>query len=246
MANRQDKTHGTVFERRFKSVAVLDDEAHSGGLRQYIDLNPVAAGIVTVPEASPHTSIKTGLEHVHEQGRTSDLAAAAGGGVEQGHAQSAGLEESLWLCPIEDRRWNGFFTWRDAGKIFAGKLSAPGRLHRPAVPRRKGHDFARALGDLRSAREQRGELVGTIGEAPPQPLLGRFFAASRERLREVATRLGVHHLATWADARRDRTVGRRLSSRVGRSILSTSHFVKRSQPRRPSLTRCARALIGRR
>jgi len=26
-------------------------------------------------------------------------------------------------------------------------------------------------------------------------LLGRFFAASRERLREVATRLGVHHLA---------------------------------------------------
>ena len=26
-------------------------------------------------------------------------------------------------------------------------------------------------------------------------LLGRFFAASRERLREVAARLGVHHLA---------------------------------------------------
>jgi hypothetical protein len=26
-------------------------------------------------------------------------------------------------------------------------------------------------------------------------LLGRFFAATRDRLREVATRLGVHHLA---------------------------------------------------
>ena len=26
-------------------------------------------------------------------------------------------------------------------------------------------------------------------------LLGRFFAASRERLREVATHLGIHHLA---------------------------------------------------
>ena len=26
-------------------------------------------------------------------------------------------------------------------------------------------------------------------------LLGRFFAASRERLRNVAARLGVHHLA---------------------------------------------------
>ncbi len=29
-------------------------------------------------------------------------------------------------------------------------------------------------------------------------LLGRFFAASRERLREVAARLGVHHLANLA------------------------------------------------
>ncbi len=27
-------------------------------------------------------------------------------------------------------------------------------------------------------------------------LLGRFFAASRERLREAAVRLGVHHLAS--------------------------------------------------
>jgi hypothetical protein len=29
-------------------------------------------------------------------------------------------------------------------------------------------------------------------------LLGRFFAASRQRLREVAERLGVHHLANFA------------------------------------------------
>jgi len=99
---RQDKTHGAFFERRFKSVAVLDDEALLA-VCAYIDLNPVAAGIVTVPEASPHTSIKTRVEHVHEQGRTSDLAAAAGGSV-AGSCASAGLEESLWLCPIEDRR----------------------------------------------------------------------------------------------------------------------------------------------
>ena len=29
-------------------------------------------------------------------------------------------------------------------------------------------------------------------------LLGRYFAASRHRLREVAERLGVHHLANLA------------------------------------------------
>ena len=34
-------------------------------------------------------------------------------------------------------------------------------------------------------------------------LLGRFFAASRARLREVAERLGVHHLANLGGSRRD-------------------------------------------
>src|SRR5208337_4342959 len=34
-------------------------------------------------------------------------------------------------------------------------------------------------------------------------LLGRFFAASRARLREVAQRLGVHHLANLGGSRRD-------------------------------------------
>ena len=35
----------------------------------YIDLNPVAAGIAVVPEASPHTSVTTRVEHVNAQGR---------------------------------------------------------------------------------------------------------------------------------------------------------------------------------
>ncbi len=37
-------------------------------------------------------------------------------------------------------------------------------------------------------------------------LLGRFFAASRERLREAAAHLRVHHLANWADAQRDNDI----------------------------------------
>ena len=37
-------------------------------------------------------------------------------------------------------------------------------------------------------------------------LLGRFFAASRARLREVAERLGVHHLANLGGSRRDDAV----------------------------------------
>src|SRR5208337_4419557 len=69
----------------------------------YIDLNPIAAGIAKVPEASAHTSIKQRVEHVKEQARAEDMQAAQAGSV-AGSTAAAGLEEGLWLCPIEDRR----------------------------------------------------------------------------------------------------------------------------------------------
>jgi hypothetical protein len=55
------------FEARFKSVAILDDEALLA-IAAYIDLNPVAAGIAEVPETSEHTSIEVRSEHVDGQG----------------------------------------------------------------------------------------------------------------------------------------------------------------------------------
>ncbi len=69
----------------------------------YIDLNPVAAAIAEVPETSAHTSIKQRVEHVKEQGRAEDPQAAQAGSVARSTA-AAGLEEGLWLCPVEDRR----------------------------------------------------------------------------------------------------------------------------------------------
>jgi len=57
LANHEEQTRGAFFEGRFKSVAILD-EASLLATCAYIDLNPVAAGIAEVPEASAHTSIK--------------------------------------------------------------------------------------------------------------------------------------------------------------------------------------------
>ena len=102
LANREEQTRGAFFEGRFKSVAILDEEALLATCA-YIDLNPVAAGIADVPEASAHTSIKERVDHVQAQGRTEELKAARTGSV-AGSAAAAGLEESHWLCPIEDRR----------------------------------------------------------------------------------------------------------------------------------------------
>ena len=89
----------SVFEGRFKSVAVLDQEALLA-IGVYIDLNPVAAKIAGTPEASDYTSIKQRVEHVEAQGMIAALEAASDGSV-AGSEAAAGLEESLWLCPID-------------------------------------------------------------------------------------------------------------------------------------------------
>jgi hypothetical protein len=63
----------------------------------------VASKITETPETSDYTSIKQCVDHVATSGQTAQLEAAKGGSVASSHA-AAGLEESLWLCPIEDRR----------------------------------------------------------------------------------------------------------------------------------------------
>ena len=50
LANRQDETRGAFFENRFQSVTFLDEEAFLA-VGASIDPNPVAAGVVRVPEA---------------------------------------------------------------------------------------------------------------------------------------------------------------------------------------------------
>jgi REP element-mobilizing transposase RayT len=193
MVNREEGARGAFFEGRYKSVAILDEEALLATCA-YIDLNPVAAGLVAVPEAGEHTSIKQRVEHVEELGRVETLQAAESGSV-AAQAVSSGLEESLWLCPIEDRR--GLDSTREGmtegftlgsylllveytGRLFReGKASISGEL--AGVFARLGSD-----GESWSAR---------LLKLSRGRLLGRYFASSRQRLREVADRLGLHHIA---------------------------------------------------
>ena len=66
LANKQDGCTGAFFEGRYKLIAILDEEVLLS-VCAYIDLNPVAAGIVALPEDSPHTSIKERVEHVSDR-----------------------------------------------------------------------------------------------------------------------------------------------------------------------------------
>jgi REP element-mobilizing transposase RayT len=189
LANFQDKTRGFFFEGRFKSVAILDEESLLATCA-YIDLNPVAAGIAEVPETSPHTSVKERVDHVKAEGRTEDLTAARNGSV-AGSQASAGLEESHWLCPIEDRRLldskrEGMLEGFSLGGYLL-LLDYSGRLFREgkAMISQEVAEIFERIGTTAETWQARLEKLSE------GRLLGRFLAASRQRLREVTQRLGL-------------------------------------------------------
>ncbi len=193
LANNQDETRGAFFEGRFKSVGILDEEALLATCA-YIDLNPVAAGIVDVPEASPHTSITERVEHVKAQGRIGDLEASGKGSVAGSNA-AKGLEESHWLCPIEDRRRldssrEGMIEGFSVGSYLL-LIDFTGRLFRDG----KAAISAEVAGILERLGSNAESWWCRIEKLSNGRLLGRFFAVNRQRLRDVARRLGVHHLA---------------------------------------------------
>jgi hypothetical protein len=192
LANRQDNARGTFFEGRFKTVAILDEEALLA-ISAYIDLNPVAAKVAETPETSEYTSIKERLDHVEAQGKTAQLEAASGGSV-AGSQAAAGLEESLWLCPIEDRRGldscrEGMIQGFPLGSYvklvdYTGRLFRQGRA---SISAELAGIFERLGYSAQSWQKRLERLRG-------DRLLGRFFAASRAKLREIGERLGVRHL----------------------------------------------------
>jgi hypothetical protein len=156
-------------------------------------LNPVAAKIAATPETSEYTSIKQRLDHVEVEGKTAQLEAAKNGSV-AGPLAAAGLEEALWLCPIEDRRGldstrEGMMQGFPLGS-YVKRVDYTGRLFRQAkasISAELAGIFERLNVSAHSWQKQIERLRG-------DRLLGRFFASARAKLREIGERLGVRHL----------------------------------------------------
>ena len=193
LANKQEKTRGTFFEGRFKSIAVIGEEALLA-IGVYIDLNPIAAKVAKTPETSDYTSIKQRLEHAEAQGRTAELEAASSGSV-AGSQAAAGLEESLWLCPIEDRREldsprEGMILGFSLGSYvklvdYTGRLFRAGKA---SISAELAEIFERLGCSAQSW--QRGDLQ--IKKLRGDWLLGRFFyVASRTKLPSVQSPLNA-------------------------------------------------------
>ncbi len=214
LANKEDDCKGTFWESRYKSIAILDEEALLATCA-YIDLNPVAAGIAATPETSKHTSVRQRVQHAKAEGKLVALKAAATAlrrteprrkGQTPNHSESAAadvnwrqtlgrMEESHWLCPVEDLRRKvlgreGMIESFSLGSYLL-LVDYTSRMFRAGK--------ARVTSELRGIFERLGtsaefwehRLKKLFGKSR---LLGNYFATSRERLQEIADRRGVHHV----------------------------------------------------
>jgi hypothetical protein len=134
---------------------------------------------------------------VEAGGKTAQLEAATEGSV-AGSVAATGVEESLWLCPIEDRR--GLDSSREgmmarfALGSYVSLVDYTGRLFRQGkatISAELAGIFERIGSDARSWRL----LMAKLRKGP---LLDRFFAASQAKLVEVAERLNLRYVVNLA------------------------------------------------
>ena len=195
--NLEENCRGTFFEGRYKSIAILDEESILT-VAAYIDLNPVAAGICSLPEHSPHTSIKERVEHLIAQGRLQDIAQIRTGSV-AAQRVSEGIEQSHWLIPIEDQRTRG--SIREGIKegftfgqylMLVDCMSRTVREGKASISQEVESIFDRLQMDAQRWMER------VTGMLTRNRLYGSFMSTSRAVLRQVAQKLGLRQLANTA------------------------------------------------
>lgn len=98
LANQEDGCTGTFWASRYKSIAILDEEALLI-TAAYVDLNPLAAGKATTPETSEHTSLRQRVAHVKSKGDIDLLSHAIKGSV-AGSEAAGNADQDHWLIPL--------------------------------------------------------------------------------------------------------------------------------------------------
>ncbi len=192
-ANKEDECRGTFWEGRYKSIAILDEEALLATCA-YIDLNPVAAGIAATPETGRHTSVRQRVRHAKAKGKLAELKAAKSGSV-AGSRVAGDVEQDLWLCPVEDRRRKGA---QREGMLEGFSLGSYLLLvdHTSRLCRQGKARVSRAVASIldRLGTDATAWADRIHGLFSKRRLLGSYFTADRKRLRELAKSRGVHHL----------------------------------------------------
>jgi hypothetical protein len=159
----------------------------------YIDLNPIAAGIAVTPEKSPHTSVKSPVDHSVEQ-RAAQVKLETLQKISP-YFSKVYCERGLWPFPIED-------CWDPNGVGQAGMLQdislmgylqlidwsswliRPGKVNLPQIV---PSILNRPQTDATTWQATLEKLLG------PNKQIGTYFGNS-SRLNEVAAQRGTKYL----------------------------------------------------
>lgn len=185
--NKLENCSGTLFQGRFKSVAVIGFQALLN-VAIYIDLNPVAAGIVDVPEAAEYTSFRSRFENAISNSAFSKLVDRYENCVLD-EKDSFNGEEALWLLSIENRGEGaqkvGMFDGLSLIQYMilvdeAGRIPREGKAS-------ISEKAAAILDRLGIKHEKWAKQQQMLAKAKVR---GHYFSENREILKQVAAREG--------------------------------------------------------
>lgn len=188
-ANAEDDCKGRFWEGRFKSQALLDDQALLACMA-YVDLNPIRAGMASTPENSAFTSIAQRIRRFQARLRSVPGVRHQRGARKRQAAcplmPFSGQEAGRGAIPFDEREYLALVDWSGRvvrpGKYGAIPGALPPILCRLGIEKRAfthhvlygGHRFACAVGTverLRAFAKQYGQSFAK-GVAAARVLFG--------------------------------------------------------------------------
>jgi hypothetical protein len=179
MANAEDKVKGRFWESRFKCQVLLDAIALIACM-VYVDLNPIRAGIATMPEDSDFTSIQERILAWHKE----NMPALSSPSVQ---IRQSGNNTDSWLCPITSKpERRGIMSISE--EQYLDLVDRSGRILRAGKKGSINPDLEPILVRIGAKPESWLDTITKFGEK------FHIAAGSHASLKQFAKKIGVHWL----------------------------------------------------